>query len=143
MTQIPRFASAALLALDRVDEAIAAYEAALAREASLPNLRTRTYLDLPYLIATHAIHSLYYRALEILNAHQKELVFVADHFLWNAVHAFIAMDLGKPAIAKPYAERALEAAVRKDSGFRFHPSAGLVTTQYADAIKKLQACIRA
>jgi tetratricopeptide (TPR) repeat protein len=133
----------ALLALGRVDEAISAYESALAREAALPNRRTRAYLDLPYLIARHGKRTLYDRALEILNAHQKELMFAVDHFLWNAVHALVAMDLQKPAIAKPYAERALQAAARKDSGMRYHPSTGLVTEKYADAIEKLQRCCTA
>jgi tetratricopeptide (TPR) repeat protein len=133
----------ALLALGRVDDAISAYEAALAREASLPNFRTRAYLDLPRLIAMHTIRSLYGRALEILNAHQTELTFAVDHFLWNAVHALIAMDMAKPAVAQTYAERALEVAARKESGFRYHPTAGLVTEQYADVVKKLQTCCRA
>lgn len=132
-----------LLALGRVEEAISAYESALAREATLPNFRTRAYLDLPYLIAKHGKRSLYDRALEILKVHQTELMFSVDHFLWNAVHALIAMDLQKTAIAKPYAERALEAATRKDFGLRYHPSAGLVTEKYADLIEKLQTCCTA
>src|SRR5688500_13421369 len=39
----------ALLALGRVSDAIASYEAALAREAAFPKLQTQAYLDLPYL----------------------------------------------------------------------------------------------
>lgn len=130
----------ALLALGRVDEAILAYDSALAREASFPNLRTQAYLDLPYLIATQRKRSLYDRALEILKEHQTRLMFAIDFFLWNAVHALIALDLQKPEAAKPFAERALEAAARKDSGLRYHPSAGLVTEQYADVIEKLRRC---
>lgn len=42
----------ALLALGCVDEALVAYEAALAREAVFPNLKTQAYLDLPYIVAT-------------------------------------------------------------------------------------------
>ena len=45
----------ALIQLGRTSEAIAAYEAALAREATFPKLRTQAYLDLPYLIATRGI----------------------------------------------------------------------------------------
>ncbi len=130
----------ALLALGRVDEAILAYNSALVREASFPNVRTRAYLDLPYLIARQGKRSLYDRALEILKIHQTEVMFAVDLFLWNAVHALIALDLQKPETAKPYAERALEAASRKDSGLRYHPSTGLVTEEYSDVIGKLRRC---
>jgi len=133
----------AFLALGRIDEAISAYEAALSREAAFPNHGTRAFLDLPYLIAVRAMRSLYERALEILTAHQKELVFPVDHFLWNASHALIALDLQQPSSARPFAERALEAAARKDSGFRYHPAVGLVSEQQATGVKKLEACCAA
>jgi hypothetical protein len=133
----------ALLALGRIDDAILAYEDALAREATLPNFRTRACLDLPYLIATRAIRNSYDRALEILNAHRKDVTFPIDVFMWNATHALIAMDLGNLAFAKPYAEGALEAANRKDSGFQYHPSVGLVTEQHAQVVQKLKDCCAA
>ena len=129
----------ALLALGRVDEAVSAYEAALSREAAFPNLRTRSYLGLPYVIATRRMRSLYDRAREILMAHEKELMFAVDHFLWNAAHALIAMDLQEADIAKVHAQRALEAAARKDSGFRYHPSVGLVPEQYDNVVRKLES----
>ncbi len=55
----------ALVALGRVNDAIAAYEAALGREAAFPNLQTEAYLELPFLIATRGIREQYDRALEL------------------------------------------------------------------------------
>ena len=129
----------ALLALGRTNEAIASYEAALAREAAFPNLQTQAYLDLPYLIATRGIREQYDRALQLLRDHEVRLMFPVDRFRWHAASALIAMDENDRLPAKAHAERALEATACEHSGFRYHPSVGLVTEQYDSVIRKLEA----
>lgn len=129
----------AFLALGRENEAIGSYEAALTREAAFPKLKTQAYLDLPYLIATKGIRNRYDQALKLLQAHEARLMFPIDHFRWHAAAALIAADTQKPAIARMHAERALEAEAREHSGFRFHPSVGLVTEQYDNITRKLEA----
>lgn len=129
----------ALLALDRVSEAIASYEAALAREAEFPRLLTQAHLDLPWLIATLGIKDQYDRALQLLQAHEARLMFPVDRFRWHAARALIAADSHEPNVASAHAERALDAARREHSGFRYHPSVGLVTKQYDWVIRKLEA----
>lgn len=129
----------ALLTLDRVDEALAAYEAALAREAVFPKLKTQAYLDLPYIVATRGLREQYGYALELLCRHESRLMFPADHFRWHAAHALIAAATGNTEAAHNHAARALEAARRDDSGFRHHPSAGLVTSKYKSVVQKLEA----
>lgn len=129
----------ALLTLGRVDEALAAYEAALAREAVFPNLQTQAYLDLPYIVATRGVRDRYGRALELLCRHESRLIFPVDHFRWNAAHALITAATGKAEVVRDHAERALAAARRDDSGFRYHPSVGLVTPQYEAVVIKLEA----
>lgn len=129
----------ALLTLGRVDEALAAYEAALAREALFPNLQTQAYLDLPYIVATRAVRDQYGRALELLGQHEARLMFPVDHFRWHAAHALIAAAAGGARSVRNHAERALEASRRDQSGFRYHPSVGLVTPQYEAVVKKLEA----
>jgi tetratricopeptide (TPR) repeat protein len=133
----------ALVALGRVNEASASYEAALGREAAFPNLKTQAYLELPFLIATHGIREQYGRALKLLQVHAARLLLPVDHFRWHASRALIAADSHEPAVARVHAERALEAAAQEHSGFRYHPSVGLVTEQYDSVIKKLEACIAA
>lgn len=70
----------ALLALGRVNDAIASYEAVLAREAPFPSLQTHAYLDLPYLIATRETRERYAQALQLLQAYEARLVFPVDRF---------------------------------------------------------------
>lgn len=128
----------ALIALGRVDEALAAYEAALTREAVFPNLQTQAYLDLPYIVATRGIRDQYRRALELLCGHESRLMFPVDRFRWHAAHALIAFATGEAGAAHNHAKRALEAASRDHSGFRYHPSVGLVTPQFEAVVKKLK-----
>lgn len=129
----------ALLALGRVNDAITSYETALTREAAFPNLQTQAYLDLPYLIATRGMREQYDRALQLLQVHKVRLMFPVDRFRWHAARALIAADSQEPGVARVHAERALEAAAREHSGFRYHPSVGLVTEHYDSVIRKLQA----
>ena len=129
----------ALLTLGRVEEALAAYEAALARESAFPNLKTQAYLDLPYVVATRGIRERYKRALELLHLHESRLTFPVERFCWHAAYALIASATGEAETASSHAERALETASRDHSGFRYHPSVGLVTSQYDDVVRQLEA----
>lgn len=132
----------ALLALGRVNEAIESYKAALAREAKFPNLQTLTYLDLPYLIATRGIREKYDDAINLLEKHKARLAsptaFPVDHFRWHAAYALIASEANDAAGAKVHAQSALEAAALDHSGFRYHPTVGLVTKQHDEVIQKLK-----
>jgi tetratricopeptide (TPR) repeat protein len=128
----------ALLALGRTKEAIGSYEAALAREVEFPNLQTQAYLDLPYLIATRGIREMYTRALLVLETYESRLMFPVDHFRCHAARALIAADGHDVATARSHAKRALEAAARHQSGFRYHPAVGLVSEQYDSVIQKLE-----
>ncbi len=129
----------ALLTLSRVDEALAAYEAALAREAVFPKVQTQAYLDLPYVVATRGVREQYRRALDLLHLHESRLMFPVDHFRWHAAHALIGAATGEAEAVRSHAERALEAASRDDSGFRYHPSVGLVTPHHEAVVRKLEA----
>jgi tetratricopeptide (TPR) repeat protein len=129
----------ALLALDRLNEAIESYERALAREEAFPNLRTQAYLDLPYLIATREIEERFGRALDLLQTNEARLMFPVDRFRWYASWALIAASKGNRQLAKTNAKCALEAAAVDHSAFRYHASVGLVTAKYDDIIQKLEA----
>jgi tetratricopeptide (TPR) repeat protein len=128
----------ALLALGRVDEAIASYEAALAREARFPNPLTDAYVALPYLIATRGIRERYGQALQLLKAHESRLAFPVDRFRWHAVRALVAADSSRPEIATKHAVRALAEVADGHSPFRGHPSLGLVTKDHDPVISKLR-----
>jgi hypothetical protein len=128
----------AFLALGRVDAAVDSYCAALAREAEFPNLQTQAYLDLPYLIATRGIREKYGYAMELLDKYPARLMFPVDHFRWHAARALIASENRDPVAAKAHAQQALQAAALDHSGFRYHPTVGLVTEQYDALVQKLR-----
>jgi tetratricopeptide (TPR) repeat protein len=132
----------ALLALGRINEAIESYKAALAREVQFPNLLTTAYLDLPYLIATRGIREKYSYALQLLEEHKARLMFPVEHFRWHAALALIAADSDDVITAKPHAQHALDAAALAQSGFRYHPTVGLVTEQYDGLIQQLKGYAR-
>ena len=129
----------AYLALGRVADAIASYEASLSREEVFPNFQTDAYLALPYLVATRCIRKQYRRALELLEAHESRLMFPVDRFRWHAARALIAADSKEPDLARLHAGQALEAAGCEHSGFSYHPSVGLVKKQYESVVRKLEA----
>jgi tetratricopeptide (TPR) repeat protein len=129
--------AAAYLALGESDHAIAALEAALAREEHYPRLLTYAYLDLSFLIASHRIESRYKQALELLERHRARLTFPVDHFRWHAAYALIFAAQAQTSTAREHARLALAAAAKDHSGFRYHPSVGLVGTKYEDIRKRL------
>jgi tetratricopeptide (TPR) repeat protein len=131
--------ASAYLALGDVEHAIAALEAALAREELYPRLLTYAYLDLPFLVASHGIESRYKQALQLLEQHRARLTFPVDHFRWHATYALILSALAKPSSAREHARLALAAAAKDHSGFRYHPSVGLVGSKYENIREQLSA----
>lgn len=133
------YRATALRALGKTEEAVLSYEAALEREAAFPKVKTQAYVDLPCLIATEGLRSRYDQALAILTEQKERLTFPVDHFIWHAVHALILADRGARAAAVVHAQQALGMASRADSGFRYHPTVGLVTSRYDKLLANLEA----
>lgn len=129
----------ALLALGRVDEALDSYEAALKAEIVVPNFLTQAYIELPYTAAVRGVRSRFGRALQILEEQRRRLTFPVDHFKWNAAQAIIASENGLRDDALKFASTALEFAAKDHSGFRYHPTIGLVSDEHAEALRQLRA----
>jgi tetratricopeptide (TPR) repeat protein len=120
----------AYISLKETNNAIAAYQAILAREKEFPNHQTGAYLDYSYLVATQQIKGEYENAVNILNENVGRLAFPLDFFKWYASLALINQD-------GSYASKALDAAKVKRSGFRFHQDVGLVGEEHEKTIKQL------
>lgn len=133
--------ASAFLSLGRIDEAITAYERALDREAEFPTVKTRAYLDLPFLIATRTLSDRFDRALQILGEHRSQLTFPVDRFMWHAAFALIANCRCESSSASDHASRALIEATRLHSGFQAHPTVGLVSQPHQRVIDELTAII--
>jgi tetratricopeptide (TPR) repeat protein len=128
----------AYLAQSRLEEALIAYESALAREEEHPNLLTVAYIELPYLVATRTVEKRYSQARELLAKHKHRLMFPVDHFKWNAAQALIARALGQADSPYQHAKAALEAAERDHSGFRYHAGVGLVGDSLSEVRDRLR-----
>lgn len=129
----------ALIALGRADEAVAAYEDALRAESRNPGLLTEAGFELPYLVAVTARVGHYDRALRVLERSSELMAFPVQQFKWNAAQALIAGARKQMSEAREFAKRALEAAGKDHSGFRYHAKLGLVSKEHADALRLLQA----
>lgn len=128
----------AYIALNRLDEAIESYESAIERERDFPRLQTQAVLDLPFLIATRRIERLYDRCLELLSESRGQLMFPVDHFRWHAANALILSARRRTSTAREHALQALGAAAKDKSGFRNHPSVGLVGNRYQELRNELE-----
>jgi len=129
----------ALKTLGRLDEAADAYESALAREVVFPNVKTQAYLELPVLVAVAGLESRFDRAMVVLDEQVDHLMFPIDHFLWHAARALIIANRGDCTAAASHARSALQAASTDHSGFRYHPSVGLVTEKHRALLKDIAA----
>ncbi|NJA07458.1 hypothetical protein HC024_17240 [Methylococcaceae bacterium WWC4] len=125
------------LSLDQLNQAIQAYQSALAREVEYPQLQTRAYLEFPYLVATHGLKEYYQEYIALLEKTKTRLMFPVDYFIWNATCAILLQNEGNISEARQYAKVALEAAAQEKSGFRYHPTVGLVGDKYEQTKKSL------
>ena len=128
--------------LGRIDDALESYRAALAREEKFPNYLTQAYLELPLLIATQSIREKYGYALDLLGTNKARIMVPIEHFRWHTSIAFIAADCDNVAEAKTHAQYALELASLTYSGFRYHPTFGLVSDKYDGLLPKLREILR-
>lgn len=130
--------ASAHLALGDLPAAIHAYEAALERERSSPQIITQAILDLPYLIAIRGLSDLFDRALELLAIASTRLTFPVEKFKYHASHAIILSRRGDLVAARAEARAALEAAALDRSGFQYHPGIGLVSKDQALGLSMLR-----
>lgn len=119
----------ALIALDDHDGALAAFEAAFAYEAQFPNTVTSAYLDYACFVAIAGLHPYYTRALDVLDAHPDRPAFPIEQFRAHGAAAILLDQLGQRDGARARARLAMRAAGQDQSGFRHHPTLGLVEGQ--------------
>jgi len=89
------------------------------------------------LVATMNIKSQFTKALQVLSENQTRLMFPVERFTWHAASALILAAQGEHNQASQHAAKALEAAQAKHSGFRYHPTVGLVGSKYETLRDKL------
>lgn len=117
-----------LIALGRDNEAVASFRACLAAEQAQPNVGTQGALEFVWFIATRRMNDLYDEAVALVEGHasRKGLTWPIDRYRAAAVRALIAAERGIADAARTFALAALVAAGETHSGFRHHPTVGLV-----------------
>jgi tetratricopeptide (TPR) repeat protein len=133
----------AYVVLGKREDAIICYQKALQRERDFPhsNSITRAWCEYALLVATHKIEALYEDVLKVLEQRKGVVAFPVDEFLWYGTHALIESARGRRELAQDYADKALQAAGKQHSGFRYHPDVGLVAERYASVLKDLQRLV--
>lgn len=130
------------LALGREDAAIAAMKEILTRERTRPGMRTNTYTEFPYYVATHRMKAEYETALETLESRKSDLAFPVNHFQWHAAMSLISADRGDQEKARTHAGLAIDTASVEKSGFRYHSELGLVGEDYHGVVAQLRDLAR-
>jgi tetratricopeptide (TPR) repeat protein len=126
-----------LAALDRHDEALAAYRHAFAAQRSFPNALTNAYLGFGELVLMLERRDLYDEVLARIEEFGGEEAFPFLRYRLSVIFAFISDDRGDSASARRYARRALDAAAETESPFRYHRKLGLVRKQVPEIRKRL------
>jgi len=126
------------IVLRDMDAAVLAFEATLAREDAVPNFLTWAFHELPVLIATERMSARYDRAVEVLMQRKDRLTFPVQLYQWHGALALILHEQGRASEARHEAHKALEAAEMTDSGFRYHPTLGLVSDTADEFGKRLR-----
>ncbi len=127
--------------LNDVRKTIEYYHLIFELEEKKPNSITAAAEHFGLYVAQNKLTQYYGEVVSMLNKRQKHFVFPLSLFLVNASIALINADLGKNSLAKVFAEKAIEAANRTDSGFRHHKKVGLVGEKEKDIIVELKRLV--
>ncbi|MGH7352381.1 MAG: tetratricopeptide repeat protein [Candidatus Methylomirabilales bacterium] len=128
--------------LEELDKAIEAFRCALAREREFPNVRTTAWLDFGWLVVDRGLRQLYDEALRVLTELKDTMPFPVQRYKFHAIRALVAAERGALADAREEAKQALEAGRATRSGFRYHPTLGLVRDTGSDIHSRLEALAR-
>lgn len=133
----------AYLALGSLENALLAYESALAREVEFPKLKTTAYFDYPFLVATQKVVDRYQNALMVLTDRSVDLMFPLDKFKLYTSKALILFAQGYHELAQESASLAIQESDAAHSGFPNHPKVGLVGGEFETVKAQLLAIVKA
>jgi len=127
-----------LISLSRFDEAVTFFRKVLEQESDYPKALTQGYLDFPTFVVAHDLKDLFQVVRKVLLDNKSRLMFPIDRYRYHTSLALIEWENGNNDDAKSHALHALKATAEKKSGFRYHPTVGLVENQD----KKIQSKLK-
>jgi tetratricopeptide (TPR) repeat protein len=128
-------------ALGQLDEAISWYRKALEQQRIFPNLQTNAQLYFAMLVAEEQKRDKYDEAISFLGEWSSLDDFPVMVFQECCARALIHFDKEEKTQAREWARRALEAAEKTHSGYRYHPRLGLVGEKSEGLVKRMQSII--
>lgn len=120
-----------LAKLGYTEAAIREYREALQAERDFPKVRTHAWLEFGSLVVEQRLTHLYDEVSQVLREFEKtgSLGFPALEFRYCAIQSLLAEARGDTAKACRFAQAALAEAAKEHSGFRYHPTVGLVGSE--------------
>lgn len=117
-----------LQALGQTDDAAAAFQAAIQAERDCRTHKSFCWLEYGYFVVELGLKQRYAEVLDLFDEFQEDtsLLLVSDRYEYHAVLAVISAHRRRKKAARENAEAALAQAKKKHSGFRYHPTVGLV-----------------
>ena len=117
----------------QVNDAILHLRSALEVESQRPSYQTRAWLSFGRIVVEYGRQDLYPEFMAFAETKASRpggieslVVFPVDRYILSSVLAIIARDAGDDGRARDHARDALVAASLTHSGFRYHPTIGLV-----------------
>lgn len=118
--------------------ALELYRCALQAEREFRNRKTNAWLEFGWLVIRCGFSDVYAETLAILDEFKGPLMFPVTCFKFFGILAIISDHNFDVVAAKDFAAKALTAASKNDSGFRYHPTVGLVKNPDEKIISHLQ-----
>lgn len=132
-----------LAKLGELDDAINCYRLVFDTQRRLPRIQTYAHVEFGRLVVANKMTHLFDEVLAILVEFDiKGVEFPKDVFQKFGILAIIGAQRGEIEKAKEFARTAIEAASQIHSGFRYHPTVGLVGDKETPFYKSLQAILR-
>ena len=127
-----------LASLGKIDAAVEQFIAALDAERRFPNVKTNAWLEFSLFVAENELSDLYDEIIKVLEefATPDSLTFPILEYQYWAARSIIA-NFRDDTEACIFAQRALDAASKEHSGFRYHPKLGLVTRESSQLTERL------
>jgi tetratricopeptide (TPR) repeat protein len=129
--------------LKQYDDAVACYRQALEQQVRFPQVLSPAHLSFARLVAEHHRRDEYNEALAALSKWSQPSDFPVMTFVACGAGALIYLDMGLKPEALQWARQALAAAEKTHSGFRNHPTLGLVEDEYHSLLTKLKSLVNA
>ncbi len=122
-------------------DALVSYRNALHQQRIFPQVRTNAHLAFALIVAECRRQADYDEALAVLSEFGDSAGFPITEFRTCTARALIHSDRGDRRQATDWARRALVAAARTESDFRYHRKLGLVGPNDNDRIKQMRTIL--